>query len=87
MVTLKNTNSMEKAKFLEAKKQVDIIDACNIVIEDNKIDEISLMFPIPEETRNTYIIKLIYQDLKVTRSFLRWVENEKAIAEQKLKEI
>ena len=78
---------MEKAKFLEAKKQVDIIDACNIVIEDNKIDEISLMFPIPEETRNTYIIKLIYQDLKVTRSFLRWVENEKAIAEQKLKEI
>lgn len=78
---------MEKERFEEAKKQVDIINACNIVIEDNKKDEISLMFPIPEETRNTDIIKLIYQDLKVTRSFLRWVENEKAIAEQKLKEI
>lgn len=78
---------MEKAKFLEAKKQVDIIDACNIVIEDNKIDEISLMFPIPEEKRYTDIIKLIYQDAKVTRSFLRWVQNEKAIAEQKLNEI
>lgn len=78
---------MEKAKFEEAKKQVNIIEACNIVIGDNTSDEISLMFPTPEETRNTHIIKLIYQDAKVTRSFLRWVENEKAIAEQKLKEI
>lgn len=78
---------MEKARFKEAKKQVEIIDACDIVIGDNKIDEISLMFPISEESRNTNIIKLIYQDSKVTRSFLRWVENEKTIAEQKLKEI
>ena len=78
---------MEKSKFEEAKKLVDIIDACNIVIEDNKTDEISLMFPVSEETRYTDIVKLIYQDAKVTRSFLRWVENEKAIAEMKFNEI
>lgn len=78
---------MEKERFLEAKKQVEIIDACNFIIEDNKSDEISLMFPAPEETRNEDIIKLIYQNKETTRSFLRWVESEKAIAEQKLKEI
>lgn len=78
---------MEKAKFEEASRQAKIIEACNIVIEDNKSDEISLMFPTPEETRNTNIIKLIYQNNEVTRSFLNWVANEKEIAEKKFNEI
>ena len=78
---------MEKAKFEEAKKQVDIIDKCNIVITDNKQDEISLMFPISEESRAAHIAELVFLDKQVTRSFLRWVENEKSIAKQRLKEI
>lgn len=78
---------MEKSEFLQAKKQVDIIDKCDIVITDNKQDEISLMFPIPEESRATHIAELVFLDKQVTRSFLRWVENEKTIAKQRLKEI
>lgn len=78
---------MEKAKFLEAKKQVEIIEACETIIRDNKKDEVSELFPVPIEIRKSNIADLILLDTKVTRSFLRWVENEKTIAEQKLKEI
>ena len=70
-----------------AKEQVEIIDACEIVIRDNKKDDVNELFPIPIEIRKRDIADLVLLDTRVTRSFLRWVENEKAIAEQKLKEI
>lgn len=78
---------MEKSKFEDAKKQVEIIDACEIVIRDNEEDDVNELCPIPIEIRKRNIADLILLDTKVKRSFLRWVENEKAIAEQKLKEI
>lgn len=78
---------MEKAKFLEAKKQMDIITACETIISDNKYEDINKMFPIDLNLRNSHVTKLLFLDKYITRSFLRWVENEKAIAEQKLKEI
>lgn len=78
---------MDKARFEKAKRQVEIIDACETVIRDNKEDEVNELFPIPIEIRKSNIADLILLDTKVTRSFLRWVENEKTIAEQKFKEI
>lgn len=77
---------MEKAKFLEAKKYVNIIDACDVVIRDNK-KEVNGLFPVPIEIRKSNIADLIWSDTKVTRSFLCWVANEKEITERKLKEI
>lgn len=70
-------NSMEKAKFLEAKKQVEIIEACEKALHYKA----PLIIPIEAVTG------VVFSDKQVTRSFLRWVENEKEIAEQKLKEI
>ena len=68
---------MEKAKFEEAKKQVDIIDACEMILIHKEPCIISV----------DSVVKLVFSDKQVTRSFIRWVENEKSIAEQKLKEI
>lgn len=68
---------MEKAKFEEAKKQVDIIDACEMIL----IHKEPYIIPVDS------VVKLVFSDKQVTRSFIRWVENEKSIAEQKLKEI
>lgn len=78
---------MEKSKFEEAKKLVEIIDACEAVIANDKQDKIAAVFPVPKKIKNANVVKLIFSDKQVTRSFLRWVENEKAIAEEKLKEI
>ena len=74
---------MEKSKFEEAKKQYDIIKNCEEVLKSNAYNN--------GFTRNNFIIKpiepLLDDDSSVFRSFLRWVKNEKEIAEQKLKEI
>lgn len=78
---------MEKARFEEAKKQMDIIAACESVINDNRYTDINNMIPIDINLRNSHVTKLLFLDRYVTRSFLRWVENEKQIAEQKFKEI
>jgi hypothetical protein len=71
---------MEKAKYLEAKKHVDIIDACEYIL-DVDIDCAGIKDLVG------LILKLLGTDKNVQRSFLRWVENEKRIAEQKFKEI
>ena len=81
---------MEKSKFEEAKKQVDIIDACDIVLADNKPipdDLAGLIFPPSFDLIYKHIGSLVFLSEQVKRSFFRWVENEKKIAEQKLKEI
>ena len=81
---------MEKAKFLEAKKQVDIIDACEYILDvDIDYADIKDSFAhiVANKDQNGLILKLLGTDKHVQRSFLRWVENEKKIAEQKLKEI
>lgn len=81
---------MEKSKFLEAKKQVKIIDACEYIL-DVDIDCVdikdSFALLVANKDPNGLILKLLATDKQVQRSFLRWVENEKTIAEQKLKEI
>lgn len=52
---------MEKAKFEEAKKQVEIIDACdNVLLYKNP-----LIIPIDE------IVNVVFSDKQVTRSFVR----------------
>lgn len=68
---------MEKARFLEAKKQMEIIDACEMIL----INEEPYIFPVDD------VVKVVFSDKQVTRSFIRLVENEKAIAEQKFNEI
>ena len=68
---------MEKAKFFEAATQNLIVDLCNDIITSFKEN----VYPIH------CLEKLFACDKKVKRSFLRWVENEKTIAEQKFKEI
>lgn len=81
---------MEKAKFLEAKKQVNIIDTCEYILEvDIDYADIKDSFAHLVESKdpNGLILKLLGTDKNVQRSFLRWVENEKSIAEQKFKEI
>lgn len=73
---------MEKAKFLEAKKQNDIIECCNkILIELKRADAYEESFAL------FAVENLLDVDKHVFRSFVRWVENEKQIAEQKLKEV
>lgn len=81
---------MEKSKFEEAKKQVDIIDACEYILDvdidcANIKDSFALL--VANKDPNGLILKLLGTDNHVQRSFLRWVENEKQIAEQKLEEI
>jgi len=81
---------MEKAKFLEAKKQVEIIEACECFLNatvyyTETVDPFDLL--LANKDPNGLILKLLETDKHVQRSFRRWVENEKAIAEQKLKEI
>lgn len=81
---------MKKSEFLQAKKQVEIIDACDIVLADNKPiphDLAGLIFPPSFELRYKHIGNLVLLSKQVKQSFLRWVENEKTIAEQRLKEI
>ena len=74
---------MEKARFEEAKKQYDIINNCEGVHKSNDNNN--------GLTRNNFIMRpiehLLSDDSSVFRSFIRWVKNEKAIAEQKFKEI
>ena len=81
---------MEKAKFEEARKQVDIINACDYIL-DVDIDyadiKDSFAHMVANKDPNGLILKLLWTDKNVQRSFLRWVEREKEIAEQKLKEI
>lgn len=81
---------MEKAKFLEAKKQADIIDACEHILDvDIDFADIKYSFEqmVANKDPNGLILKLLGTDKYVQHSFLRWVENEKIIAQQKLKEI
>jgi hypothetical protein len=81
---------MEKARFKEAKKQVEIIDACEYILDvDIDYADIKDSFAhlVANKDPNGLILKLLWTDKHVQRSFLRWVENEKAIAEQKFKEI
>lgn len=81
---------MEKARFKEAKKQVEIIDACEYILDvDIDYADIKDSFAhlVANKDPNGLILKLLGTDKHVQRSFLRWVENEKAIAEQKFKEI
>lgn len=73
---------MEKAKFLEAKTQVDIIYACDQIIDcykRNALDAITLKWYINHV--------FFYNDSSFTQRFISWVESEKEIAKQKLKEI
>lgn len=77
---------MEKSKFLEAKKHVDIIEACVKALDTRDKYNIYSCDGSEAELRDAFM-NIIFIDTNVTRSFLRWVENEKAIAEQKLKEI
>lgn len=77
---------MEKAKFEEAKKQYDIIAACDKALETRDKYNIYNCDGSEAELRDSFM-NIIFIDTNVTRSFVRWVENEKAIAEQKLKEI
>lgn len=73
---------MEKAKYEEAKIQVDIIYACDQIIDcykRNALDAITIKW---------FINNLFFNnDSSFTQRFISWVENEKAIAEQKLREI
>lgn len=73
---------MEKAKYLEAKNQVEIIYACDQIIgcyNGNSFDAITLKW---------FINHLFFNnDKSIAQRFIGWVENEKEIAEQKLKEI
>lgn len=81
---------MEKAKYLETKKQADIIDACEHILDvDIDFADIKYSFAqmVANNDPNGLILKLLGTDKQVQRSFLRWVENEKKIAEQKFKEI
>lgn len=77
---------MEKAKFEEAKKQVKIIDACVKALDTRDKYNIYSCDGSEAELRDAFM-NIIFIDINVTRSFIRLVENEKAIAEQKLKEI
>lgn len=81
---------MEKAKYLETKKQADIIEACEYILDvDIDYADIKDSFAhlVAKKDPNGLILKLLGTDKQVQRSFLRWVENEKKIAEQKFKEI
>lgn len=74
---------MEKSKFLKAKKQYDVIECCNEVLKQHELDK-----TFEDKNVSVYALEnLLEVDKQVFRSFIRWVENEKAIAEQKLKEI
>lgn len=77
---------MEKSKFEESKRQYGIIAACDKALETRNKYNIYNCDGSEAEIRDTFM-NIIFIDAAVTRSFLRWVENEKAIAEQKFKEI
>lgn len=81
---------MEKAKFKEAKKQSEIIFACECVLDvDIYYEKLEDSFEALITNRDPHglIVRLLATDKQVRRSFLRWVANEKEIAEKKFKEI
>lgn len=68
---------MEKAKFEEAESYQKIIKYAEQILIDYEMGGFS-----PD-----VIVWMLESNKFVQRSFLRWVENEKQIAEQKFKEI
>ena len=68
---------MEKAKFEEAESYQKIIKYAEQILIDYEMMGFS-----PD-----VIVWMLESNKFVQRSFLRWVENEKQIAEQKFKEI
>lgn len=69
---------MEKSKFEEAKKQAEIIKAC---------EQVLLEYDCGAVISIESVTNVVFADKMITRSFIRWVSNEKEIAEKKFKEI
>lgn len=78
---------MEKSKFLDAKLQYEIIEACKLVLIDNEKNEISKIYKADPKLVIKHIIELIFIDDKITESFLWWVGREKFIAEDKFNKL
>lgn len=68
---------MEKARFEEAESYIKTIRYAERILEEY---DKGGFYP-------NDIVLMLESNKFVQRSFIRWVENEKAIAEQKLKEI
>ncbi len=61
---------MEKAKFLEAKKQVNIIEACESLLGDkDSVLKERLLFRTPPQTIVKHVVEMIFSDDKVIESF------------------
>lgn len=68
---------MEKSKFEEAESYQKTIRCAEMILKDC----------IKGRFYQTDIVSMLESNKFVQRSFIRWVENEKQIAEQKFKEI
>ncbi len=68
---------MEKARFEEAESYQKIIKCAERILIDYDIGEF-----YPND-----IVSMLERNKFVQRSFIRWVKDEKQIAEQKFKEI